>query len=97
MFIIYVRSILVLDSMCCSCSQSRCATAVVSIKLISTFSCRCTPWSLARVRTCTMYSTACLVSTLVSTYSWLVHTLHSVPSSYTLCQPVLIVSTVQLA
>ena len=30
-------------------------------------------------------------------YSWLVHTLNLVPSSCTLCQPVVIVSTVQLA
>ena len=36
---------------------------------------------------------ACLVSTLVSTYSWLVHTLHLVPSSCKLCQQVLITST----
>ena len=39
------------------------------------------------------YSVTCLVSTWVSTFSWLVSTLHSVPSSCTLCQPVLIVST----
>ena len=39
------------------------------------------------------YSTTCLVSTLVSTHSWLVSTLHSFPSSCTLCQPVLTVST----
>ena len=38
-----------------------------------------------------MYSTTCLVSTLVSTYFWLLHTLHLVPSSCTPCQPVLIV------
>ena len=43
------------------------------------------------------YRTTCLVSTLVSTISWLVHTPHSVPSSYTVHQPVLIVSTEQLA
>ena len=40
-----------------------------------------------------MYSATCLVSTWVSTYSLLVSTLHSVPSSCTLCTPVLIVST----
>ena len=39
------------------------------------------------------YSATCLVSTWVSTHSWLVSTPHSVPSSCTLCQPVLIVST----
>ena len=40
-----------------------------------------------------VYSTTCLVSTLVSTHSWLVSSPHSVPSSCTLCQPVLIVRT----
>ena len=40
-----------------------------------------------------IYSATCLVSTLVSTYSWLVSTPHSVPSSCTLCQTVLIAST----
>ena len=39
------------------------------------------------------YSATCLVSTWVSTHSWLVSTLHSVPSSCTLCQTVLIGST----
>ena len=29
-----------------------------------------------------MYSATCIISTLVSTYSWLVSTLHSVPSRY---------------
>ena len=38
-----------------------------------------------------MYSTTCLVSTWVSTHSWLVGTLHSVPSSCTPCQPVQVV------
>ena len=33
------------------------------------------------------------VSTLTNTHSWLVSTPHSVPSSCTLCQPVLVVST----
>ena len=40
-----------------------------------------------------MYSATCLVSTWVSTYSWLVSTPHSVLSSCTSCQLVLIVST----
>ena len=39
------------------------------------------------------YSATCLVSTLAGTYFWLVSTPHSVPSSCTLCQPVLTVST----
>ena len=38
-----------------------------------------------------LHSAMRLVSTLVSTYSWLVNTLHSVPSSNMLCQPVLTV------
>ena len=40
-----------------------------------------------------MYSVTCLVATWISTYSWFVSTLYLVPSSCTLCQPVLIVST----
>ena len=44
------------------------------------------------------YSATCSVNTLVSgtrvsTYSWLVSTPHSAPSSCTLCQPVLMAST----
>ena len=38
------------------------------------------------------YNATCLTSTWVSTYSWLGSTLHSVPSSCTLCQKVLIAS-----
>ena len=39
------------------------------------------------------YSTTCLVSTWVSTYSWLASTSHLVPGSCTPCQPVVMVST----
>ena len=40
-----------------------------------------------------IYNTTCSVSTLVSTYHQTMHTLHSVPSSCTLCQPTLIEKT----
>ena len=39
------------------------------------------------------YSVTCSVRIWVSNHSWLESTLHSVPSSCTLCQPVLIVRT----
>ena len=49
------------------------------------------PFSLSRLSS--NYSATCLGSTLVSTYSWVVSTPHSIPSSCTLCQPLLTVST----
>ena len=40
-----------------------------------------------------IYSATCIVGTRVGTHSWLVSTLNLVPSSCTLCQTVLTVST----
>ena len=45
------------------------------------------------IMTHTLRATGNLLGKYLSTYSWLVSTLHSVPSSCTLCQPVLMVST----